>query len=187
MSPSTTLAQTDMAPTSASGMAPMTTVGDASSTTAAGDDTITSTDGKVTTTMSTTSKDFISTTSMTIASTTGTLDEDDYQAPTSVQSATTDLIPEDKKYTPVAEIDIKMIINITLFYCTYSVPHCSTDMYTTAICTRKKGNKKPKSKNELSKMEEFTTYIGPTRTFYTYTSPIYNPYFSEEKDDSYAQ
>ena len=38
-------------------------------------------------------------------------------------------------------------------------------------------------KNELPKMEEFTTHINPTRTFHTYTSPIYNPYFSEEKDD----
>ena len=38
-------------------------------------------------------------------------------------------------------------------------------------------------KNKLPKMEEFTTHISPTRTFHTYTSPIYNPYFSEEKDD----
>ena len=38
-------------------------------------------------------------------------------------------------------------------------------------------------KNELPKMEEFTTHINPTRTFHTYTSPIYNPYFSEDKDD----
>ena len=43
---------------------------------------------------------------------------------------------------------------------------------------------KPKLvKNELPKMEEFTTHVNPTRTFHTYTSPIYNPYFSEEKDD----
>ena len=42
-------------------------------------------------------------------------------------------------------------------------------------------NSKPKSgKKEHPKMEEFTTRIN---TFHTYTSPIYNPYFSEEKDD----
>ena len=35
-------------------------------------------------------------------------------------------------------------------------------------------------------MNEFTMHINPARSFHTYTSPIYNPYFSEDKDDSYA-
>ena len=54
-----------------------------------------------------------------------------------------------------------------------------------ALQLKKQGSKlKPKSvKNELPKMGEFTTHINPTRTFHTYTSPIYNPYFSEDKDD----
>ena len=52
-----------------------------------------------------------------------------------------------------------------------------------AICSCKKGTKKGKPKKELPKMNEFMMHINPARTFHTYTSPIYNPYFSEEKDD----
>jgi hypothetical protein len=52
-------------------------------------------------------------------------------------------------------------------------------------CKKNKKKSKPK-KGEIPKMNEFTMHINPARTFHTYTSPIYNPYFSEEKDDSYA-
>ena len=51
------------------------------------------------------------------------------------------------------------------------------------ICSCKKGARREKPKKELPKMDEFTMHINPVRTFHTYTSPIYNPYFSEEKDD----
>ena len=33
-------------------------------------------------------------------------------------------------------------------------------------------------------MEEFAMYIKPTCIFHTYSSPIYNPYFNDEKDDT---
>ena len=114
------------------------------------------------------------TNSVTKASTTGTLDEDDYQALTNVQSATTD--QRSKSICPtVPEMDIQMIINFT-FSATSLVSLATLLILVMVVCIQKKGTKKPKSINELSKMEEFTTHIAKPNSYFP-------PYF-EEKDDS---
>jgi hypothetical protein len=155
-------------------MAPVTTIGDDVSTTTTTDAPTSLTDAEGTAT-STTQKE------MTPATTTEILSEDINQSPNVENTAAaTDQFPDDKAYVPIQFADLD-IINITLSSTSLLVSLLAIAISIISLC--KKGPKKEKPKKELPKMNEFTMHINPTRTFHTYTSPIYNPYFSEEKDD----
>ena len=82
----------------------------------------------------------------------------------------------------INEYKLTMVIILSASSLATSLVAILVSMLVLALLLKKEKSKlKPKSgKKELPKMEEFTTRI---KIFHTYTSPIYNPYFSEEKDD----
>ena len=157
-----------MAPTLTSRMTPVTTISDDTSTTTTTNGPPSPTDADETTSMiSTTQKEMPPATKMI---TTETLNENINQSPTKkIQSTTTDLFPSDK--THYADLDLKSLMIIIITLSATSLLLSLVAIMISIICSCRKGTKKWKPRKELPKMN------------YTYTSPIYNPYFSKEKED----
>ena len=141
--------------------------------------------------MNTPLKDSIPTTTIMMAfSTTESSFDDIDQSTTKDETATTQTAPEEKCTRvvpdPISEFKLTLALILSAIALGVSLIHVLTTLVGKVLCyTCKKDTKKLKlKKDELSKVNEFTMHINPARTFHTYTSPIYNPYFSEEKDDS---
>ena len=149
-------------------------------------DTATTSTAKETTIINTTPKDSIpaTTTITTVSTTESSVDE----PTTEDKTATTQTVMEEKDVVPVQISESKLALILSAIALGVSLIHLLGTLVSKMLCCAcKKDTKKLKSKkDEVSKMNEFTMQINPARTFHTYTSPIYNPYFSEEKDDSYA-
>ena len=107
-------------------------------------------------------------------STTGSLGEDTDQSSMDIQIITTDLAPD---HLPILEIDIKTIINFTVSATSLILSFVAVLICAIAVCTRKRGNKRPKSTgNELPNLELSTTYTNSMCTFN-------GPCSSEKKED----
>ena len=140
--------------------------------------------------MHTTPQYLITATITTTASTTEFPVDEINQSTTKDETATTQTVTGEEGDIPVPVSESKLQIALILSATALGIPliHVLAALVRELVCcTRKKDAKKLKPKgDEVMKMNEFTMQINPTRTFHTYTSPIYNPYFSEENDDSYV-
>jgi hypothetical protein len=124
---------------------------------------------------------------MTFSTTQSSVDDIE-QFITKDETVTTQTATEGKGVVPIPISESKLALILSAIALGVALIHVLATLISKVLCyTCKKDTKlsKPK-KDEIPKMNEFTMHINPTRTFHTYTSPIYNPYFSEEKDDSYA-
>ena len=178
----TTADQTDMAPptTVTSNTAPPTTVDEVTTTSSVAD--------TRPTTGTTMSKDSGTTTKNQQTGTTKSLDEDITQFITRHQTTTMESTAEEKDVvTAINECYLPIILSAASLATSLVAIITSVLVLALQLQLKKEfqsSKLKAKSvKNELPKMEEFTTHINPTRIFHTYTSPIYNPYFNEDKDD----
>ena len=109
------------------------------------------------------------------------MDDVAHQFTTTSQTTTTKTVTEEKDMKPVVN-ESKLAIVLSAASLAASLVAVSVSVLVLALQFKRGNSKsKPKSgKKELPKMEEFTTRVS---TFHTYSSPIYNPYFSEEKGD----
>ena len=107
-------------------------------------------------------------------STTGSLGEDTDRSSMDFRITTTDLAPD---HLPIFEIDIKTIINFTVSTTSLILSFVAVLICTIAVCTQKRGNKRPKlTGNELPNLELSTAYTNSMCTFN-------DPYSSEKKED----